>query len=116
MRKHHIDTVNRPRRMMRMVVTAALAACLTACAGYYEGSANRTPGEVADDVAIQGSVKTALLREPGIEGLAIDTEVRRGVVTLYGRVASEALRQRAVDLVKSISGVVGVADRLVVVP
>ena len=102
---------------MQPIVRLALVALLSVgCAGYQEGSTARTPGEVIDDVTIQGAVKTALLREPDIEGLAIDTEVRQGVVTLYGRVASEALRQRVIAVVNATSGVKGVDDRLVIVP
>ena len=98
--------------IIKLIFVAALAA---ACAGYQEGSSARTPGEYVDDVAIQSQVKTALLREPGVDGLAINTEVRQGIVTLYGRVSSEAQRERVLILVRSTSGVKGVDDRLVIV-
>lgn len=99
--------------IVRFVFVALFA---VGCAGYQEGSSARTPGEVIDDVTIQGAVKAALLREPGVEGLAIDTEVRQGVVTLYGRVSSQAERERVIALVKATGGVKGVDDRLVIVP
>jgi len=95
-----------------LIIALALA---TACTGYQEGSSARTPGEYIDDVAIQGQVKTVLMREPGVDGLSINTEVRQGVVTLYGHVTSEAQRQQVLALVRATSGVKGVDDRLVIV-
>src|SRR5262245_59346715 len=97
----------------KLILIATLAA---ACAGYQEGSSARTPGELIDDMSIQGSVKTALLRQPGVDGLSINTEVRQGTVTLYGHVASEAQRKEVIDAVKATAGVKGVDDRLVIVP
>jgi len=84
------------------------------CQSYRDGK-TRTVGEFYDDVAVQGKVKTRLMNDPDIKSLRINTEVRRGVVTLYGRVASEELRQRAIRLSAGVRGVDKVNDRLVVV-
>jgi osmotically-inducible protein OsmY len=100
--------------IVKSLVIAAFALA-TACTGYQEGSSSRTPGEYIDDVAIQGQVKTLLLREPGVDGLSINTEVRQGIVTLYGHVKSEAQRQQVLTAVRATSGVKGVDDRLVIV-
>lgn len=98
---------------MAGLVLAALA--LTAgCQSYREGE-GRTVGEVVDDVAIQSRLKTALVRDEDIKGLRINTEVKAGVVTLYGRVGSAELQQRAVEIAKGIKGVRKVEDRLTVV-
>ena len=53
-------------KLILIATIGAVLAGATGCAGYQEGSASRTPGEVIDDVAIQSAVKTALLREPGV--------------------------------------------------
>jgi|TARA_Y100001933_G_scaffold264791_1_gene332657 hyperosmotically inducible protein len=104
-------------RGLGVALLAALLLSLVAAAGcqsYQEGS-SRTVGEFTDDVGIQARVKLALLNDPEISGLRINTEVKRGVVSLYGRVGSRALQQRALDLAAGIKGVRGVEDRLTVV-
>lgn len=100
--------------LIKLILIASIAFA-TACTGYQADSSARTPGEYIDDVAIQGQVKTVLMREPGVDGLSINTEVRQGIVTLYGHVTSEAQRQQVLALVRATSGVKGVDDRLVVV-
>jgi hyperosmotically inducible periplasmic protein len=99
---------------------ALLIACvlltLAGCAGYDRDSDRRTFGQTTDDLAIQTIVKTRLFDEPDISGFAINTELLRGVVTLYGRVSSVALRDRALEIAAGVRGVSRVVDRLVVVP
>ena len=105
------------RRCLDMFLLGALLVSLGAAAGcqsYREGSA-RTVGEFTDDVGIQARVKLALLNDPEISGLRINTEVKRGVVSLYGRVGSQDLKQRALALAAGIKGVTRVEDRLTVV-
>jgi hyperosmotically inducible periplasmic protein len=107
--------------MHRSLATAIMAAVLVAalglaagCQSYREGS-SRTVGEFTDDVGIQSRVKLALLNDPDIKGLVINTEVRRGVVTLHGRVTSHELREHAIALAGGVKGVRSVDDRLTVV-
>jgi len=68
----------------------------------------------ADDAALTAKVKAALFAEPGIKTLQIDVETQHAVVTLQGSVDSETLRQRAVTIAGSLSGVRQVVDKLVV--
>ncbi len=86
-------------------------ACLAGCAGYQDDS-RRTIGEFTDDAGIQAGVKTALIRDPEVNGLAINVEVRRGIVSLFGRVPSDHARQKAVGVASRVRGVVRVEDRL----
>jgi len=102
-------------KLQRMGLVAAIAVILASCQSYRNGDA-RTIGEFTDDAAIQSKLKTALIADKEISGWRIDTEVRKGVVTLYGSVASEALREKALAKAKAIKGVVEVEDRLTVVP
>jgi osmotically-inducible protein OsmY len=95
------------------LLTAALLLSV-GCQGYRNGS-TRTVGEFTDDIGIQSRVKLALLNDDDIKGLRINTEVRQGVVTLYGRVGSHELKQRAVNLASGVKGVTEVEDRLTVV-
>ena len=93
-----------------------LALLLGGCAAYDRDSERRTAGQVTDDLAIQSIVKTRLLDDQQVRGLRINTQVDRGVVTLYGRVGSEAERSRVLALAQDVRGVVEVRDRLVLVP
>jgi hyperosmotically inducible periplasmic protein len=105
------------RRLPSCVIIIALAlTVLSGCAGYDRDSERRTLGQTTDDLAIQVIVKTRLFDEPDISGFAITTNVRRGVVTLYGRVTSVELRDRALEIAAGVRGVNRVVDRLVVVP
>jgi hyperosmotically inducible periplasmic protein len=70
--------------------------------------------DTADDAALTAKVKAALFAEPGIKTLQIDVETQNAVVTLQGSVDSETLRQRAVTIAGSLSGVRQVVDKLVV--
>jgi len=67
-----------------------------------------------DDTALTAKVKAALFAEPGIKTLQIDVETQNAVVTLQGSVDSETLRQRAVTIAGSLSGVRQVVDKLAV--
>ena len=100
------------RRLIWIIATVVLLSM--GCQSYREGTP-RTVGEFTDDAAIQSKVKMALINDPEISGLRINTEVHKGVVTLYGRVPSDALRAKAVAKTRGIKGVVEVQDQLQVV-
>jgi hyperosmotically inducible protein len=70
-------------------------------------------GEAVVDSAITAKVKTALLADPEVKGLAVDVDTHDGVVALQGRVASRALADRAAELARGIDGVKSVDNRLV---
>jgi hyperosmotically inducible protein len=105
------------RGMVRWLMAGALIVALPAlvgCQAYREGG-SRTVGQVTDDVAIQTSVKSRLLADPDVSGLRIQTEVYRGVVTLYGRVPDQLTRRHAIRIAEEVKGVVQVEDRLTIV-
>lgn len=86
-----------------------LAAPITAACG-------KTVGETIDDTTITTRVKTAMLNDPGVGGMRIDVDTFKGVVTLSGRVKSDAERQQALDLARRTSGVIDVKDALQIIP
>lgn len=98
----------------RPIGVILLLSALAACQSYTDGT-SRTFGEYTDDVGIQASVKSALLNDDDIKGMKINTKVYKGVVQLYGRVPSEALRKKAMELAGRAKGVKGVEDRLTLV-
>ena len=95
---------------LAIVLLLVVAGCQT----YLDDAASRTPGEVTDDLTIHTVVKTRLLRDDDVRGLRINVDVNNGVVTLSGRIRSEAERQRAVEVATGIPNVVRVVDNLVV--
>jgi osmotically-inducible protein OsmY len=76
----------------------------------------KTIGETIDDATITTRVKTSLLNDPQVGGLRIDVDTFRGVVTLSGRVKSQAEEARAVELARRIGGVSDVKSALQVEP
>ena len=91
-----------------------LLLCVAGCQTYLDDAASRTPGEVTDDVTILTLIKTRLLRDEEVRGLRINVDVNKGVVTLSGKVRSEAERLRAVEVAAGIPSVVRVVDNLLV--
>lgn len=115
-------TAVRFRRLARpsiglAVVVAAMVMLtgLAGCQAYTDGGDRRTPGEVTDDVGISGNVKAKLVKDPEVKGFKINVDVRKRVVYLFGRVATQAQRERALALARSVKGVVRVEDRLALV-
>ena len=99
-------------RITNLLLVAVLGTGLaTGCQSYKDGQ-SRTVGEFTDDAAIQTRVKSKLIRSSDVNGLRMNVEVKKGVVTLYGRTDSEAMRDKAVEIAKSVKGVTSVEDRL----
>lgn len=106
-----------PHFAARLVLVVALlmgAPVLGGCQTY-RGGEGRTAGQVTDDLAIQTAVKSRLVTDDRVSGFKIQTEVYKGVVSLYGRVSDEASRGVALQIAREVKGVVSVEDRLTVV-
>jgi hyperosmotically inducible periplasmic protein len=71
-------------------------------------------GAVMDDASITAKVKTALIADPELSGLAIDVDTSANVVTLNGNVASDAARAQAERITKGVEGVKEVKNNLLV--
>jgi len=76
----------------------------------------KTIGETIDDTTITTRVKTAMLNDPGVGGTSIDVDTYKGVVTLSGRVKSQAEHDQAVALAHQVDGVTEVKDALQIIP
>lgn len=90
-------------------------ALVAGCQSYRDGK-SRTVGELTDDSAIQLKVKTQLMADKNVNGFRLNVEVKRGVVSLHGRVESDEMRLRALEITGAVKGVTSVEDRLEVVP
>ena len=92
-----------------LVLALALTAPLTIACG-------KTVGETIDDTTVTTRVKTAMLNDPAVGGLSIDVDTFKGVVTLSGRVDSQAEKNQAIALARRVDGVTEAKDALQVIP
>src|SRR5687768_5164289 len=92
-----------------LILALALVIPLTAACG-------KTVGQAIDDTTITTRVKTAMLNDPAVGGLRIDVDTYKGVVTLSGRVKSQAEKNTAVSLARRTPGVTEVKDALQINP
>jgi osmotically-inducible protein OsmY len=72
----------------------------------------RRTGEAVSDAWLTTKVHWFFIGEPLLDGSDIDVDTKDRVVTLDGKVKSEAGRARAVELANSADGVVKVVDKL----
>lgn len=100
----------RPNRLTSLVV-----ACLVALPLLLAGC-GKTVGETIDDATITTRVKTALLNDPKVGGLAIDVDTFKGVVTLSGGVKSKEEAQIAAEIARRTPGVTDVKTTLQIAP
>jgi osmotically-inducible protein OsmY len=76
----------------------------------------KTVTEALDDTTVTTRVKTAMLNDPAVGGLRIDVDTFRSVVTLTGRVKSQAEHDQAIALARRTNGVSEVKDALQIIP
>ena len=99
----------RTQRIAALLAAILLTLPLLAACG-------KTVGETIDDATITTRVKTAFLNDPVVGGLRIDVDTFKGVVTLSGRVKSKEEEQKALQVARTIKGVLDVKSTLVIEP
>jgi osmotically-inducible protein OsmY len=90
------------RQITQFIVGIVVALTLAACAST---STKEGTGEYFDDTVLTSKVKTQLLGDPAVSGLAVNVETFKGVVQLSGFVKTAAERNRAVELARGVKGV-----------
>ena len=75
-----------------------------------QGEKDRTLGKVISDAWITMKIHSMYIDEASLENSDIDVDTRNGAVTLSGTVASEAGRNRAVEVAKMTDGVKSVSN------
>lgn len=73
-------------------------------------------GTVIDDTVITTKIKAAYVQDPLVSTLDIEVDTERGVVRLGGFANSEAEKERAATLARSVDGVVEVRNDIQVKP
>jgi len=71
-----------------------------------------TVGMEVDDSVATAAVKSALLKDTGLNSLDIKVETRKGEVQLSGFVDSQTQLDRAIEIAKGVDGVKGVLNKM----
>ena len=69
-------------------------------------------GNYMDDSYLTSAIKTKLLGDSGLKSFHVHVSTENRVVTLSGVLPSDALRDKAVKIAKSVDGVVKVVSNL----
>jgi hyperosmotically inducible protein len=78
--------------------------------------AGQKVGSFMDDSYLTSAVKTKLLGDTGLKAFDVHVVTQNRVVTLSGTLPSEALRDEAIRVAKSVGGVVKVVSEIEVKP
>ena len=101
-------------RLLCFVVGVALGGTLiSGCAGT---STRESTGEYIDSSALTARVKSALISDETVRARDVQVESFRGTVQLSGFVDTEAQKDRATEVAKSVQGVRDVKNSLIVKP
>jgi len=96
--------------LVRQIFAELLAGVmLTACAG---SPTQESTGEYIDDTTLTTKVKTKLLDNEDVSGLAINVETFKGVVQLSGFAKTAEQRQKAEQIAESVNGVKDVRNNI----
>lgn len=95
-------------------VAAGLLAGGTA-AGYYAGRDERDLQTIKQDAVITSTIKGWFLSDKEINGLNINVDTYRGVVTLYGSVETKHVEESAMRMASKANGVTKVISKLTVI-
>lgn len=74
--------------------------------------AGQRVGSFMDDSYLTSAVKTKLLGDSGLKSFHVHVTTENRVVTLSGVLPSDALRNEAIRIAKSVDGVVKVVSKL----
>jgi osmotically-inducible protein OsmY len=94
-------------RRIGYFVVAAIAVLAMGCASTAK---HESTGQYVDDATLTTKVKAAIFNEPTLKSAEINVETFKGVVQLSGFVSSAAAQTKAVQVAKSVAGVVSVKD------
>lgn len=85
-------------------------------AGYHIGKDNRAVGQQAEDARITSEINLKFARDELVSAADVDVDTYEGVVTLWGHLTSQRAIDRAIELARTIKGVLDVKSNLKVIP
>ena len=92
------------------ILTTILAFVLFALAGCVSTPTTEGTGAYVEDTVITTKVKAVILNEPSLKSREINVETFKGIVQLSGFVSSEADAMRAVEVARTVKGVMSVKN------
>ena len=95
--------------LIAAVLSAFLLVSVVGCAST---SKQEGTGEYVDDAVITTKVKAAIFNEPTLKSTEINVETFKGTVQLSGFVNSQADINKAVEVARSVKGVVSVKNNM----
>lgn len=101
--------------MRNILIVFLLLFALNGCTNNSNVDTN-APVEFVKDSVLTAKVKTALLQQKGLEGLAIHVNSYKGIVQLSGFVDSDVNKELAGQIARSVDGVQEVVNNLIVKP
>lgn len=97
-------------KISRRIPTYLLAFTLVALAGCASTAKQEGTGEYVDDAVITTKVKAAIFNEPSLKSTEINVETFKGKVQLSGFVSTQADINTAVEITRSVKGVISVKN------
>ena len=104
------------RRTLKIALVAALAAVPTAALLARADDVTKAVKKDAKELWLESKVKYHLITADNVPASDVKVEINNGVVTLHGKVETEAEKARAEEAVRKIDGVRDVKNMLQVVP
>lgn len=98
------------KQLSKYLSTIFLAVLLVTTVGCASTSKQEGTGEYVDDTVITTKVKAAIFNEPTLKTLEINVETFKGVVQLSGFVSSQASINKAIQVTRTVKGVVSVKN------
>jgi osmotically-inducible protein OsmY len=98
------------KQLINIFSAFILALTLLTAAGCASTAKHEGTGEYFDDSVITSKVKAALFDEPNLRSGQINVETFKGVVQLSGFVGTREDINRAVEIARSVKGVVSVKN------
>ncbi len=95
----------------KLMQASLLVIALAGCAAT---PTKESTGQVVDDSVITTRVKTDLFADKGVKGHEVKVDTFKGIVQLSGFVSSQEEADKAGRIARSISGVQGVKNDIVV--
>ena len=108
-----------PLLCMSLLMLSGCAAILVGsggAGGYYLGDEQKKSEKTISDEVISTRIKTSLKNDKGLGKYYLYADVEKGIVTLYGKVADQALANKAVDLTQKVKGVASVTSKIKLKP
>jgi hyperosmotically inducible protein len=98
------------KRFGKYLSAVFLAISLASVVGCASTPQKEGTGQYIDDTVITAKVKAALVEDTLTKATEINVETFKGVVQLSGFVSSQAAANRAIELARSVKGVVSVRN------